>query len=101
MILCLSGFQWITRYIPIYLFHDDISSSQVQYDDDNVALSDVRKNKVWGLLHFQGNYTRSLANRVTEGTKVSPEDVTSSLMNTWIDLSSMLRTLCIGKNFIS
>lgn len=73
----------------LYLeFLKNDSYNFVQYDDDDIALNDVRKNKVWGLLHFQNNYTKSLANRVTEGTRVSPEDVTSSLMNTWVDLSN-------------
>lgn len=64
------------------------SSAQVEYENNEKALYDVRRNKVWGLLHFNENYTRSLANRVSEGTRVQEEDVINSLMSTWVDLSS-------------
>lgn len=61
---------------------------QIEYMNDTTALHDVRKNKVWGLLHFTENYTASLANRVASGLDAFPEDVTNSAVDTWVDLSS-------------
>lgn len=56
--------------------------------NDTTALHDVRKNKVWGLLHFTENYTASLANRVALGLDAFPQDVSNSAIDTWVDLSS-------------
>lgn len=61
---------------------------QIEYTDDSTALHDVRKNKVWGLLHFAENYTASLAERVAAGLDALPPAVTNSAIDTWIDLSS-------------
>lgn len=60
----------------------------VQYNNHSVALNDVRKNKVWGLLYFNENYTQALSNRVSYGLKADEEDMDMSMMDSWIDLSN-------------
>lgn len=61
---------------------------QIEYDDRDKALYDVRENKVWGLLSFPHNFTRSLAHKVTEGVDADNEYLAQSFIETWVDLSS-------------
>ncbi|XKL64323.1 hypothetical protein PGB90_004409 [Kerria lacca] len=60
----------------------------IEYENITTALDDVKKNKVWGLLHFPQNYTHSLAHKVTGGIFTSIDQVANGFMNTWIDLSN-------------
>lgn len=73
----------------LYLeYMENQTYSFVEYHNRTTALQDVRKNKVWGLLHFNENYTRALSRRVSDGLKVEPEDMDMSLLESWVDLSN-------------
>lgn len=77
-------YEWMPSLSAVFF----CSLIQIEYMDDSTALHDVRKNKVWGLLHFTENYTASLANRVAKGLDALEGDVTNSAVDTWVDLSS-------------
>lgn len=61
---------------------------QIEYNNTETALHDVRKNKVWALLYFPHNYTASLVERYSFGTQASASAITYSNIDAWIDLSS-------------
>lgn len=63
---------------------------QIEYTDLSLAVDHVKENKIWALLHFKNNYTRSLAEMYSFGLHADPEDIIDGFINTWIDLTSKL-----------
>lgn len=60
----------------------------IEYTDLSLAVDHVKQNKIWALLHFKTNYTRSLAEMYSFSLYADPEDIINAFINTWIDLTN-------------
>lgn len=60
----------------------------VEYNNLEVARSAVWHNKVWGVIFFDQNFTKSLSERIDKRNKLDDETIEMSIMDAWIDLSN-------------
>lgn len=54
-----------------------------------MAKDAIREGKIWCVLHFAENYTSSLFGRLEMGQSTDDGTVDSSIVNVWMDMSSM------------
>lgn len=60
----------------------------MEYHDLDEAKMAVKRNKVWGLIYFSGNYTASLVERIMFKEETDDTSITLSEVNVWQDMSS-------------
>lgn len=70
----------------------------ILYDSLDKGIDGVRRNKVWGLVHFEENYTRNLAARISDGRFADDEAVNNSLVNVYMDRSNRVIDEIIRRN---
>ncbi|XP_014245643.1 ABC transporter G family member 23-like [Cimex lectularius] len=59
-----------------------------EYTEVDLALKAAKQNKLWGVVHFNKNYTKAIVQRFTKRNEINDETINDSEVNVWLDMSN-------------